>query len=241
MQTAVKPSAPAIRVIDPRVVLVQILLMACCAFYANDPVASVAAATFIAVSLVYFGCIKQALQLAGWVVIVNIICQLIIMTPGLAGMNFFLIVFFLLRKTVPMVGIVLLFLHALTVSRLMMALTKWRVPKALALTLAIAYRFLPTIGNEIVIIRDALKLRGRPLSFKSFIKAPREMTECVLVPLMMRCVRIADELAASATTRAVENPGPRTSRIHLTMKGVDWVYLGFVLCSALCVVGLELW
>lgn len=247
MQTIAQPYASstqaidAARTIDPRVVLAQIVLMACCAFYANDPLASIAAAAFIAASLAYFGYPKQALRLIGWMVLVNAICELIVMTPGLAAVNFFLIIFFLLRKMVPMVGIMLLFLHALTVSRLMMTLSKWHAPKALSLTLAIAYRFLPTIGQELSSIRDALKLRGRPLNLKSFIKAPREMTECVLVPLMMRCVCIADELAASATTRAVENPTPRTSRVDLRMRCRDWVYLGLVLCSAACVVGLELW
>ena len=47
----------------------------------------------------------------------------------------------------------------------------------------------------------------------------------MLVPFMMRCVKIADELAAAAVTRAVENPAPRGMRIPMKIRRRDVVYL----------------
>lgn len=227
------------RAIDARVVLLQIALTAFCAFYVNDPAASLAVVAFTMCTLAYLGCGKQALWLAAAAVAVNAACELVLVLPGLGAANVFLAVLFVLRKTVPLAGVALLFLHGLTVSRLVASLTAWRVPKPLVLTLAIAYRFMPTIGYEVGMIKDALKLRGRPLSVGSFLRAPRETCECVLVPLMMRCVRVADELSASATARAVENPVRRTSRVALRMRPADWGCLAFAVLSAACVIAID--
>ena len=82
-------------------------------------------------------------------------------------------------------------------------------------------------------------MRGRPLSLRSFVRAPREMTECVLVPLMMRCTRIADELAASATARGVESPAPRVSRHELRVGARDVALLAATLLCAAAVVAVE--
>lgn len=234
-----EPTAAPSRAVDPRVILVQIVLMAFCAFYVNKPIASILASASIVIVLAYLGCGRQAAGLAAWTVAVNAVCQVLLWAPSLGAAGIFLVVFFLLRKVVPIAGVAMLFLHGLTVSRLVAALTRWRLPKPFVLALAIAYRFMPTIGYEVKAIRDALKLRGRPLSAGNFLRAPREMTECVLVPLMMRCVRVADELAASATTRAVDNPVRRTSRVDLAMKPVDWAYLAFAVASAALVIVID--
>jgi energy-coupling factor transport system permease protein len=132
---------------------------------------------------------------------------------------------FLLRKVSPVMGIAFIFLRSLTVGELISALSKMRFPKFIVLALAVALRFVPTIRRETSQIKDALALRGRPLKVISFVRAPLEMTECVLMPLMMRGVKIADELSASAVTRGIENPEPRTSRRPLQFRAADIVYL----------------
>lgn len=227
------------RPFDPRVVLLQVVLAAACGFCLNRPAASAAAGVAIAVGLAVIGCRRQSLLLLAWTAGVNAVCQGILLVPSWGVAGAFVVVFFVLRKAVPLAGAALLFLNGVTVSRLIAVLTSWHVPKPFVLTLAVAYRFIPTVAGEVALIRDALAMRGRPLSLRSFARAPREMTECVLVPLMMRCTRIADELAASATARGVESPAPRVSRHELRVGARDVALLAATLLCAAAVVAVE--
>lgn len=43
----------------------------------------------------------------------------------------------------------------------------------------------------------------------AFLKAPVLITEYMFALIVMRCVKVADELAVAAITRAIENPVPR--------------------------------
>ena len=234
------PQAPSARLYDPRVALAQVVLAAACGFCLNKPASGLLAAACIAVSFLYLRRPSIAIGLLAWAAAVNLVCQGILLVPHWGGFGAFVVVFFVLRKAVPIAGAALLFVNALTVSRLIAVLTRWRCPKPFVLTLAIAYRFMPTVAGEASCIRDALAMRGRPLALSSFVRAPKEMLECVLVPLMMRCTRIADELAASATTRAIENPARRTSRIELAMRGRDWAALALTVGAVALVACVEL-
>ena len=122
-------------------------------------------------------------------------------------------------------GIYYLFTRAMTVGEFLRALNKLHVPQKVVIPLAVTLRFFPTIGQEVGVIRDALKLRGRPLTLLSVCRAPMEMMEYVFVPLMMRCVRIADELSASAVARGIENPQPHTAMFPLKFRWADAIYL----------------
>lgn len=211
--------------IDPRVVLVQVLCAGAGGFALNSVAASASAAALIVALLFALGCRRAACTLLVWAVLVNAVCAVIQTIPSWGVLGVFAPAFFVARKVVPVAGAALIFWNGLTVSRLIAVLTHWRLPKGLVLTLAVAFRFMPTISVEVRAIRDALTMRGRPLSLASVLSHPREMCECVLVPLLMRCTRVADELSASATTRAIENPAPRTSRYELHMGARDWAML----------------
>lgn len=211
--------------IDPRVVLLQVLCAGACGFVLNSVISSAVASACIVALLACLGCRRAALILLAWAVFINAVCAIIQLVPSWGVLGIFAPAFFVARKVVPVAGAALVFWNGLTVSRLIAVLTRWRLPKGLVFTLAVAFRFMPTISVEIAAIRDALTMRGRPLTFASVIHHPREMCECVLVPLLMRCTRVADELSASATTRAIENPAPRSSRYDLHMRAQDWLML----------------
>jgi energy-coupling factor transport system permease protein len=60
--------------------------------------------------------------------------------------------------------------------------------------------------------------------------------ECVLIPMMMRCAVIAEELSAAAVTRGIESGGKRSSVTELKMRAQDWllmaVFAALVIFSA---------
>ena len=138
---------------------------------------------------------------------------------------------FLLRKLSPLLGVMILSLKALTVSELFMGLQKLHCPKSATLALAVALRFIPTIRHELEQIRNGMKTRGVPLNVITFVKAPAMTTEYMIIPFIMRCIKVADELSAAAVTRAIENPVPRGMRVPLKIRIKDIVYLMMVICT----------
>ena len=53
--------------------------------------------------------------------------------------------------------------------------------------------------------------------------------EAVFIPIIMRSASIAEELAASAVTRGIDNPNKRSSFVVLKMQIVDYVVLAIFL------------
>ena len=93
---------------------------------------------------------------------------------------------------------------------LIAAMQKLHLPKAVIIPLAVGLRFMPCVSKEFAAIRDAMRLRGITIASASALKHPVMTMECVLIPLLMRSMKISDELAASATARGIDNPGSRT-------------------------------
>jgi energy-coupling factor transport system permease protein len=119
------------------------------------------------------------------------------------------------------------------VGELVSAMQRLRIPKPVVITFAVTLRFFPTAREEFAAIRDAMRLRGIGLSAGNVLTRPLTVMECVLIPMMMRCATIAEELSAAAVTRGIESDGRRTSLSELRMRAPD--YLASALFVALVV------
>ncbi len=124
---------------------------------------------------------------------------------------------------------------SLKVGDFVTAMQNMHVPKGLTITLAVVFRYIPTVKEEFGCIKTAMALRGIHFSPKNFLLHPLQTTEFVIVPLMMRSLKIADELSASAMTRGLNLHQTRTcyrdvrlkvSDIALTALIVAVVFLG---------------
>lgn len=211
--------------IDPRIRLLQILFAAALVFVKKSEAGNILYALSIAAFLLYLGEARGALRFtliytlltgAYWAM------QPLTHMPAVAAVS---MIVFVLRMMAPILGIYDLFAKTMRVGEFLLVLGRMRVPKAIVIPLAVALRFFPTINQEVGQIRDALRIRNRPLTVLSFLRSPLEMMEYVMVPLMMRCIKIADELSASAVARGIENPLPRTSILVLHIGGRDIVFL----------------
>ncbi|NTV63423.1 MAG: energy-coupling factor transporter transmembrane protein EcfT, partial [Oscillochloris sp.] len=80
------------------------------------------------------------------------------------------------------------------------------------------------------------RLRGVSLTVFGFLRQPRLTLECALVPLLMRSLRIADELAASAATRGIEHPGERSSLRPLRLRVADGAVMALMLAASIGIV-----
>lgn len=128
-------------------------------------------------------------------------------------------------KFAPVAGIYFMMTGSIGASELVNALEKIGLPRSVTITFAVTLRFMPTIGQEIGAIRDSMKIRGIPLNLWNVVKAPLMMMEYVMVPLMMRFVKVAEELAAAAVVRGIERPGRRGSLFVSRLGPQDGVYV----------------
>lgn len=166
----------------------------------------------------------------------------------LAITSFFLVIFFILQNTsaslvkdlfgvsfifilkfLPLFIVASIITHDLPTGNIIEALALIHLPKPILLSVVVALRFIPTIRQETSYILQSMKLRSIGFSFKNILLKPLITVEYILIPLLFRSLTIAEELAATAITRGVENPGPRSSYFEVKFKPVDFLAIFFIL------------
>ncbi|MDR2786322.1 MAG: energy-coupling factor transporter transmembrane protein EcfT [Treponema sp.] len=94
-----------------------------------------------------------------------------------------------------------------TVSQFMAVMGRMRISEKITIPLSVMFRFFPTVGEEYAAISDAMRMRGISLAGGN----PLAMLEYRLVPMMICCVKIGEELSAAALTRGLGAPVKRTN------------------------------
>lgn len=117
------------------------------------------------------------------------------------------------------------------------ALEAWKVPPIIILPLTIAVRFIPTLLNESLIIRDSMRLRRIAHRKRDLLKKPHLIGNSYLALVTIRSMKMADELAAVAETRGLGRPGSKNSFRSARLEKKDYISLGTltVLITALAV------
>lgn len=147
----------------------------------------------------------------------------------------FVIVIVLIQRVSAFVVMGIWMSSNMKVGNFVTALENMRVPKGLTITFAVVFRYIPTIKQEFYYIKNAMKLRGVGINFKNVVFHPIKTFEYSFVPLVIRCMAIADELSASAMTRGLDLKTKRVSYLEVKIKPADiLVTLTFI---ALFVIG----
>ncbi len=116
-----------------------------------------------------------------------------------------------------------------TVSEFVAAMDGLHISKKFTIPVSVMFRFFPTIREEYAAIRDAMRLRE-----VGSWRNPLEMLEYRMVPLLTGLVSIGNELSASALTRGLNAPTPRT---NMCPTGFHWQdIIVFVFCLAVVVI-----
>ncbi|MDU6011940.1 MAG: energy-coupling factor transporter transmembrane component T, partial [Slackia sp.] len=127
----------------------------------------------------------------------------------------------LARTCMPVFLFAAAFVSSTKIGDLTAALYSLHLPRALVVPLAVCVRFFPTLGQEAGAVLTSMHLRGLGLSPRNVVAHPVLTFESLLVPLMLRCAKIADELAASAVARGIDRPGLRTSYSPIRITAAD--------------------
>lgn len=107
-------------------------------------------------------------------------------------------------KLIPIAMVGFWVLRTTYMDDLIVALQRMGLPQAITIPLAVMFRYIPTLRIEYRQIRCAMDIRGISDTLWKRTVHPLATIEYILVPLLMRCLKVTDELAASGTTRGLE-------------------------------------
>lgn len=170
---------------------------------------------------------------------------------GMSSMSFLFIIIILLNTYIYSLNLALIvclrivilmmifstFFQTTAPDDLMQALIAMKIPFTIAFTLALAFRFVPTMANETEIVMEAQKTRGHQIDEGGFIQQVRNLFP-LLIPLMLNSIRRANNVAEALESRAfgVDNPRMFFYQIHFVKK--DWIF--FILQIAFLIIGIIL-
>lgn len=99
------------------------------------------------------------------------------------------------------------------------------MPTPVILGLLVVFRFFPTMRSEVKSVGRSMRNRGLTAPAQ-LVSHPAVSCEYVLVPLLLRCLQIADQLAVSAVARGAEYPGKRGSYYGKRLGVPDYIWFG---------------
>jgi energy-coupling factor transport system permease protein len=213
-------------IFDPRVKLLVLVLINAVVFAAPDLHTEWVCMGAIALILALMGCWRE---LARGLLIYGVMMGALYLC-GLADnfvTAFVSMTVICFRKIMPTVFFASGMMATTKVGDLVSAMQKLRIPKAVVIPFTVTLRFFPTAKEEFAAIRDAARLRGLRFSM-----------ERTLVPMMLRCANIAEELSAASVTRGIESAKKRTSMRELRLRVPDFGLAAvFLALSILSVMG----
>lgn len=162
----------------------------------------------------FFTCLAFALMF---------LCDLFLV-PRLSGIlqNIIMLVCHLCRFILPLLTAFYVITHTSRIGEYISAFTQMHLPNEGIIPLAVMLRFVPTIQEEWQTVNQALRLRGMALTWKNIVRRPLQMLEYMLVPFLLQCSVIVDEMSAAVMARGFDRNMPRSSYAEVQMKALDW-------------------
>lgn len=123
---------------------------------------------------------------------------------------FLLVVITLIRMFFPILFTFGLIFQTTTISEFMASFDKMKLPSTFVIPFAVMFRFVPTVYEEWMAIRQAMSFRGIGTGWKTVVCHPLQTGEYMLVPLLISCVNVMDELVAATLARGLDSEKKRT-------------------------------
>ena len=116
------------------------------------------------------------------------------------------------------------------------AMQTMKFPNAVAIPFIVILRYMPTLREDYGYLKDSLKVRGIRTSGIEFFIHPIRSLEFMIVPILFRSIRVAEELSTSVLLRGIENYKNRTNIYPLKFTKIDAGYALFtvIAVSMLC-------
>lgn len=163
------------------------------------------------------------------------LCDLLLV-PRLSEIpqNIVMLACHLCRFVLPLLTAFHVVTHTSKIGEYISSFTQMRLPGEVIIPLAVMLRFVPTIQEEWQTVNQALRLRGIALTWKNMLRRPMQMMEYMLVPFLLQCSVIVDEMSAAVMARGFDKNAPRSSYAEVRMRALDW-------CVVMISAGLLIW
>lgn len=114
-------------------------------------------------------------------------------------------------------------------------LSRLKAPSYVTLGMLVVFRFFPTMSQEMKALGQSMRNRGLLLPGQ-IVAHPAQTAEHAMMPVLMRVVQIADQLAVSAVARGIERGGRRESYYRSTMRASDWIVMVVFIFAAISII-----
>ncbi|WP_051986382.1 energy-coupling factor transporter transmembrane component T family protein [Clostridium amazonitimonense] len=209
---------------DPRVLIFQVIVVASLNFVINRPIELLLLFLLMAILMLFHGMISIAIRFSITHLLLYIGNALLMyLKIPLITMMFTTLIFLCLRLF-PVYMACIILIQKAYMDELLFALEKMHIPKVLILPLAVVYRYVPTIKDEIVQVRENLKMRGLNTSFIGILTHPISAVENFMIPLLIRSGKISEELSAASLCKGLDTEHKRTSCTDVRLQTGDIIY-----------------
>ena len=216
-------------ILDPRTKII-LLLAANIPAFTSDKWYVLVLTAMIPLSLMLFAKMYQATAIGATLYIIALLIEFILtdMSVGIASIILGLLAGIVLRMT-PGIIMGYFLLTTTMVSEFVAAMERIHMSKQIIIPFSVMFRFFPTIKEEMSAINDAMRMRGVGLGQTR--GGIISLIEYRVVPLLISCVKIGDELSSSALTRGLGSPVKRTNICQIGFHIVDIIYLFIALAT----------
>ena len=131
---------------------------------------------------------------------------------------------FIVQRIIPFMLLGTIIKKQKNISEITMALECMRLPRGIILSIAVMFRYFPSIKDDFFIIIDSMKLKGLYTSKRSALLHPIRTMEFIIVPMLFKSLRTAEELSCAALIKGIENTGKKTSYFDVRIRSVDLIF-----------------
>lgn len=219
------------RRIDPRTALLSICLLGIAAVLSNRPEAAHAACAIGALCALAAGAWRPCIALSA---AYGLIAAVMALAEGAGNATLVIAVVMLSYMAQKLVVLALLGISLsklASMQDLLAALQAMGAPQAVLIPCMVVLRFFPTIRRDASHLMESLKTRRVLAGGGYALRHPALTCELLVVPLLMRSVRVSDELAASALVRGLGGETRPTMLHPLSFGARDAVVTALTLAS----------
>ena len=219
------------RRIDPRTALLSICLLGIAAVLSNRPEAAHAACAIGALCALAAGAWRPCIALSA---AYGLIAAVMALAEGAGNATLVIAVVMLSYMAQKFVVLALLGISLsklASMQDLLAALQAMGAPQAVLIPCMVVLRFFPTIRRDASHLMESLKTRRVLAGGGYAFRHPALTCELLVVPLLMRSVRVSDELAASALVRGLGGETRPTMLHPLSFGARDAVVAALTLAS----------
>lgn len=132
-------------------------------------------------------------------------------------------------KMIPIVTLGRWVLKSTYMDELTVSFERAGMPQTVIIPFVVMFRYIPTLAIEYRMIRNTMRIRGISDNVFKVLVHPFATVEYILIPLLMRCLKVSDELAASGTTRGMERENRRNSILEIGFGTKEYIVLSLIL------------